>query len=95
MATAEFRRRRNRATEESDGPASDGVSDYAPHGIMVPFAPYLALGDAMAERSKALRSGRSLLCGRRFESCPVHHFDLHINGTASVAQLVERSAVNR
>ena len=74
----------------------------------------------MAERSKALRSGRSLLCGRRFESCPVHHFGKmtpegfeppafgfgiqraavapwsHFTcEIASVAQLVERSAVNR
>ena len=51
----------------------------------------------VAERSKALRSGRSLLCGRRFESCPVHHFKNHNQSQdiASVAQLVERSAVNR
>ena len=51
----------------------------------------------VAERSKALRSGRSLLCGRRFESCPVHHFAKAnpYQVFASVAQLVERSAVNR
>ena len=41
------------------------------HAALPPFLKY---GGEVAEWSKALRSGRSLLCGRRFESCPVHHF---------------------